>query len=338
MKNSAKNNLPVVSIIIPCRNEERFIGKCLDSIIANDYPKDKLEVLVVDGMSEDGTRGVVERYANRYPFIRLLENPKRITPCALNLGITNAKGELILWMSAHSEYEKEYVSKCIKYMDEFHADAVGGVIKPIPRNNSLIGKSICTAISHPFGVGSSAHKTGASGPKWTDTAFGVCYKREVFQKVGFFNEKLIRGQDMEFSLRLKKEGLKTLLVPEIISYYYTRSDLKSFIRHNFINGLWAIIPFKYTNTIPVSLRHLIPLAFVSGLIGLFALSVFTPIFLWLFLFIIILYSLTNVYFSIKIAAKEKNIIYLLLMPIVFATLHISYGLGSIFGAIRLLRR
>lgn len=334
MENVSNNNLSLVSIIIPCRNEEIFIGKCLDSIIANNYPKEMLEVLLVDGMSEDGTRKIVKEYAKQYPFIKILDNLRKITPCALNLGIKSAQGELILWMSAHNEYEKEYISKCVEYIEEFQADAVGGIIKSVPRNNSFIGKSICRVLSCPFGVGGSLHKTGVNNPQWVDTAFGVCYKKEVFYKIGFFNEKLIRGQDMEFSLRLKKVGLKTLLVPEIVSYYYARSDLKSFIKHNFINGLWAILPFKYTNIIPVSLRHLVPLEFVLSLFGALILSLFWDFFWWIFVFIILSYIAVNFYFSLRIAVKEKDGRLIFTMPIIFAIFHFSYGLGSVLGVVK----
>jgi len=336
MDNYSHNNLPLVSVIIPCHNEEKFITRCLDSVIAQEYPKDKLEVLVVDGMSKDGTHGIVEDYIRKYSYIRLLDNPKTITPCGLNLGIRNATGELILWMSAHNEYEKEYVQKCIKYMKRYDADAVGGIIKPIPRNNSFIGKSICIAISHPFGVGNSAFKVGSKQPKWVDTAFGVCYKKEIFGKIGFFNEELVRGQDMEFSMRLKKAGLRTLLVPEIISYYYARSDLKSFVERNFVNGLWAILPFRYTNIIPISLRHLVPLLFVLSLTTFGLLTFVSSLSSSILLLMVGSYFLLNIYFSVKIAIKEKDLGLLFVMPIIFVTLHFSYGLGSLYGVIKLL--
>jgi len=330
------SNHSLVSIIIPCRNEEEFIRRCLDSIIAQDYPQEKLEVIVVDGMSDDGTRDILKNYIRKHKNIRVLDNPKKITPCALNIGIENSQGDLIVWMSAHNEYEKEYVSKCVKYLVRFNADAVGGIIKASPRKASLVGKLICTAISHPFGIGKSIHKIGSKNPQWVDTAFGVCYKREIFEKVGIFNENLVRGQDMEFSLRLKKAGLRTLLVPEITSRYYPRQGLKSFIKHNFINGFWAILPLKYTSIMPVSWRHLIPLAFVSSVIIFGILSFFFQIFFWPFLLIIGSYSLSSIYSSTKISFKENNLTYLLVMPLTFASLHVSYGLGSVWGVLNVI--
>ena len=328
-------SLLFVSIIIPCRNEKKFIGKCLDSIIGQDYPKENLEVLVIDGMSEDGTRRIVEQYTAQYSHIKLLDNTKKITPCALNIGIKNAKGEIIMRMDGHATYEKDYISKCIKYLEEYNADNVGGIMVTLPRNDTFIGKAIAAVLSHPFGVGNSVFRTGAKEPKWVDTVFGGCYKREVFDKIGLFNEKLISSQDMEFNLRLKKASGKILLVPEIISYYYTRSTFKSFCKNNIRNGIWVILPFKFSKIIPVSLRHLVPFVFVLSLLGTGILSFFFLSFLRLFLLIVGSYTLANLYFSLKIALRKKNIKYLVVMPILFAALHLGYGFGSIWGAARL---
>jgi len=328
--------MKLISIIIPCRNEKEFICKCLDSIIANDYPKESLEVLVVDGMSEDRTREILKDYTEKYSFIKVLDNPKRITPCALNIGIKNAQGEIIMRMDAHTTYEKNYVSKCIKYLKEYNADNVGGIWKIVPRQDTLVGKAITFSLSHPFGIGNAYYRYVSKDLRWVDTVPFFCYKKEVFDKIGLFNESLVGSQDMEFNMRLKRAGLKTLLVPEIISYYYARSEFKSFCKHNFHNGIWAILPFRYTKIMPVSLRHLVPLIFVLSLIGTGILSFFFLPFLWLFLFVIGLYSLTNIYFSLKIALRKKNIKYLFIMPILFLSLHLGYGLGSICGVTKLL--
>jgi len=325
---------PYVTVIIPCRNEEKFIGECLDSIIANDYPKDRFEVLVVVAVSEDRTREIVEGYADRYSSIRLFDNPKKIVPTALNTGIRSAKGEIIMRMDAHATYEKNYVSKCVKYLQEYKADNVGGIIITQPRINTLWGKAIALALSHRFGVGNSVFRTGTKKPMWVDTVFGGCYRKEVFEKIGLFNEDLVSTQDMEFNLRLKKEGGRVLLVPEIVSYYFTRSDFRSFCKNNFRNGLWAILPFKYSKIMPVSWRHLVPLAFVLSLIGSMAISAFSSIFFWLFWLILGSYFLSNAYFSIKISKKEKDLKYIFIMPLIFGSLHLLYGLGSLWGTLR----
>ncbi len=333
-----KNKYPLVSIIIPCRNERESIGKCLDSIVNQDYPNDKIEILVVDGMSEDETRKVVKEYINRYPFIKLLDNPRKITPVAMNTGIKQAKGDIIVMMGAHAIYKKNYISKCLKYLNKYKADNVGGLMISIPRNNTLIAKVIIHAISHPFGAGNSYFRIGSKKPKWVDTVFGGCYKKEVFQKIGLFNENLVRGQDIEFNLRLKKAGGKILLFPEVTAYYYPRtSNLRDFFLHNLKSGIWVIYSFKFTKT-PLRLRHYIPFIFVSSLLGIGLLGIFFSFFLWLFIFILFLYLFINFYFSIKIMKKERNLRYIFVMPMAFMSRHIGYGLGSILGIIKLVKK
>jgi len=331
MKNSPKNNLPLVSIIIPCRNEEKFIGKCLESILNQDYPKEKTEVLVVDGMSEDKTREIIRNWKLKIGNLKLLDNPKKITPFAFNIGIKKAKGEIIILMGAHAFYEKGYISKCIRYLQEYKADNVGGVVKIVPSNEKLISKAIALSLSSRFGAGDAYYKTGYSGkPRLVDTVFGGCYKREVFEKIGLFNESLVRSQDMEFNLRLKKAGGKILLVPEIVAYYYPKPNLKDFFIYNIKCGIWPTYSLKFVRK-PYCLRHYIPLIFILSLLGTGLLGIFFSVFFWLFLFIMGLYFLVSVYYSVKIALEEKDFRFLFLVPIVFCARHIGYGLGSALG-------
>ena len=194
-------NSPFVSIIIPCRNEEKFISKCLDSIVAQDYPKDKIEVLVVDGRSTDRTREIVKEYIQRYSFIKILDNPKKITPVAMNIGIKRAKGDCILILSSHSKIDTNFVRKNILNLQKYHADCVGGIIITLPASKSLLCQSIALALSHPFGVGNAYYRIGSKKPKFVDTVPFGCYKKEVFEKIGLFDEELIRNQDDEFNLR-----------------------------------------------------------------------------------------------------------------------------------------
>ena len=330
------DNQPLVSIIIPCRNEEKYIGKCLDSILSQDYPKERLEVLVVDGMSEDKTRETIKNFQFSNPNfqLRLLDNPKKFTNFAFNMGIKESKGEIIMLMGAHAGYEKDYISKCVKYLKEYNVDNVGGMMITLPAKNTLVAKVIAISLSSRFGAASD-FRVGSNTVKEVDTVFGGCYKREVFEKIGLFNENLKRSQDMEFNLRLKKAGGKILLAPDIISYYYPKSNLKDFFVHNFEDGVWITYPLKFRIK-AFCWRHLMPLIFVSSLIGTIILGTFTPIFFWLFLTIIVMYLLTNIYFSMKIAAKQKDIRYLFLIPVAFATRHIGYGLGSVWGLIKLI--
>lgn len=179
-------DFPFVSVIIPCRNEEKFIGQCLDSITTQDYPKDRIEVMVVDGMSEDGTREIIKNHIEKYESIKILDNPGRIVPKALNIGIENARGNVILRMDAHNIYEKDYISKCIKYLNEYKADNVGGICITLPGSDDLMARSIALSLAHPFGVGNAYFRIGSEEPKYVDTVPFGCYKKEVFGKKSAF--------------------------------------------------------------------------------------------------------------------------------------------------------
>ena len=326
--------MPLVTVLVPCRNEERFIGPCLDTILANDYRKDRLEVLVIEGRSTDGTRRVAEDYAARYPHVVLVDNPKMITPTALNLGIGRAKGEVIIWMSAHNRYSENYISRSVECLQAYDADNVGGIIVTEPRDRTLVGRAIVSALSHVFGVGASYFRIRRSQPTWVDTVFGGCYKRAVFDRIGLFNEALVRGQDMEFNLRLRKAGGKILLVPDIVSYYAARSDFWSFVKHNWTNGVWAILPFVYSQVMPVSWRHLVPMAFVLGLVGLGALAVIWTPGRWLLAGAVGVYAVAAVAAALHVTVRESDVRLLLLMPLIFVALHLSYGSGSFWGMLK----
>ncbi|HEX5038145.1 MAG TPA: glycosyltransferase family 2 protein [bacterium] len=325
----------MLSIVIPCLNEKDFIARCLDSIVANDYPKERMEVLVVDGMSTDGTRAIVEEYHRRHPFIRLLDNPQKVTPAALNVGILAAKGDVVMRMDAHASYAPNYISLCLRALEEHPAENVGGLWTIVPREDTLTARAVVAGLSHRFGIGNAEYRLKGSGePRWVDTVPYFCVRKETFNRLGLFNENLHRGQDMEFNLRMQKAGGRTLLVPAIESTYYARSDLGSFTRHNWRNGEWAILPFVWSNVVPVSLRHLVPLAFVTGLFGSLLLSFFWHSAVWLFATIAGSYAFAVTLASLDVASHKKDIRYFFLMPFIFADLHIAYGLGSLYGGVK----
>lgn len=325
-----------VSIIIPCYNEEKYIGKCLDSLIQNDYPKDKIEVLVVDGMSEDRTRTIVKGWAEKYAFVKLYDNPKKIVPAAMNMGIQNARGEIIIRMDAHNTYEKSYISKCVRYLQEYEVDNVGGVWVTRPGDNTVVAKSIALALSHPFGVGNAHFRIGLREPKEVDTVPFGCYRRKIFEKIGLFNEHLVRNQDIEFNLRLKKNGGKILLVPDIQSDYHARSTLKALARNNFWNGFWVIYSLKFAK-LPFSKRHLIPLIFTLSLVISSLLAIVNHHFFYVFIFILGIYGVANIFVSAKLSLKNSLKYFQALMAS-FSVLHISYGLGSIWGSLKMIVR
>jgi len=324
--------MPEVSIIIPARNEEKFIGRCLKSIISQDYPKGSLEILVIDGFSQDKTREIVEKYKIQATSckLRLLDNPKKFTPFGLNIGIKNSRGEIIIRMDAHAEYEKDYISKCVKYLKEYRADNVGGAIKTLPSENTATAKSIAAVLSGPMGA-ASAFRLGSVKTIETDTVFGGCYRKDVFDKVGLFDERMLRSQDIEFNKRLKKSGGKIILAPDIRSVYYPQATLSGFLKHNFLDGFWVTYPLKFKIRY-FSLRHLMPLILTSALIVSLMISFSLPgkmIFILIFgpyLFFVILASL-------RIFLKEGLKCFLVTPSVIFCR-HFGYGLGSLWGLIR----
>ncbi len=328
-------SLPFVSIIVPCLNEARFIGACLQSIVENGYPEDRLEVLAVDGQSDDDTPATVTRFAERYPCVRLLRNSRHVTPAALNLGIAVARGDYVLWMSAHNTYPQGYIAECVTSAIRYGADNVGGIIVTEARDPGLFAPLIVAALTHRFGVGNSPFRLGGDQAQWVDTVFGGCYRRDVFTRVGLFNEALARGQDIEFNLRLKRAGLRTLLVPSIRSVYHARSRVGDFLRHNWINGMWAVLPFLYVRHPPVGLRHLVPLAFVTAIVFGIVVGLVVPHGWWVLAIIGVCYAVVATAAALDLARKRRDWRFVLAMPFVFLALHLSYGAGSLFGVLRL---
>ena len=324
---------PFVSVIIPCRNEEKFVARCLDSILANDYPTDQLEVLVVDGMSEDGTRAIVKQYAQAYGLVRLLDNPKSIIPAAMNIGIRNACGDIIIKMDAHSVYPLDYVSKCVKYLMEYDADNVGGVLVSKGRDESAIAKAIALALAHPFGSGNSHFRVGSRELRFSDTAAFGCYRRDVFGRVGLYNEELVRSSDMDLNTRLRRAGGKILLVPQIVAYYYPRSRLGDFFMRNIVDGFWALYPLKFGGR-GVRPRHVVPLACLLTLLAALAAATLASVLRWVLPAVLGLYAVATLAVSVPVVRREREPWLLVLLPIAFGTRHLAYAIGSLCGIVR----
>ncbi len=322
--------VPFISVIVTCRNEEKFISRCLDSIIANDYPKAKREILVVDGMSTDTSREIVNAYAVHDPNIRLIDNVKRVFPSAVNRGIEQAKGEFVVIMGAHATYAQDYLSMCIQFQAEFQADNVGGTSIPEVQDGSGLGKAIALSRSHPFGAGNATYRTGSRKPKWVDTVFGGCYSKKTFERIGLFDESLVRSSDMDFNVRLKRAGGRILMVPDIVTHYYPGSGVGHLWGHNFIDGVWATYPLAFGSTM-FRIRHLVPLMFISGLLVSGLLALVLPIFFWVLVAIVSAYLLANLVSAGHIALTKGVGTYLMLLPLVFFVRHAAYGLGSLVG-------
>lgn len=322
---------PFLTVVIPCRDEVRFLGRCLDSILEGDYPAGRMEVLVVDGRSTDGTRALIHSRAAQDGRVRMVDNPRATTPWALNHAIGVARGEIIARVDAHAAVAPDYFTLCVAHLESSGADNVGGVMRTVPRDGGRFAGPIVAALGHRFGVGNSYFRIGSREARWVDTVFGGCWRREVFERVGRFNTKLRRSQDMEFSLRLKAAGGRTLLVPDVRSDYYARATLGAFWRHNFLNGEWAILPFVYSRVFPVSPRHLIPLLFVAALLAGCGLLRLSP---WPLAAVAVPYAAANLTASLHSAIRVRRPAYAAWMPVVFLALHLGYGLGSLYGVFR----
>ena len=319
----------LVSIIIPCRNEGKFISKTLDSIIANDYPKEKIEIFVVDGMSTDQTRGIVQSYAERYPYICLLANPKKIAPAALNIGIQHAKGQIIMRMDAHNVYDCSYISKSVRYLKEYDADNVGGIWVIRPGSDTMLSNAVALASTHPFSAGNAYYKIGSKEPRYVDTVPFGCYKREVFERIGQFDEDLVRNQDDELNHRLIKSGGKILLAPDIKSYYFARDSLSKLWNMNYQYGYFKPLVAKKIGSV-LTFRQLVPALFLMSLSVSGILSIINAELKWVLYAIVLLYLAANIGASFLIA-RTVGLKYLLVLPIIFGAIHFGYGVGYLKG-------
>ena len=325
--------LPTVSIIIPTRNEEKFVEKCLRSFLDSDYPGELIEIIVVDGKSDDRTEEIVGKISSSDNRVQLIKNEKKITPVAMNLGIKASKGEYVFFSGAHSEMPSDYVKKCIQHALETNADNVGGVVKTEPKVNSAVGRAIAEVLSHPIGVGGAKFRTGVSRPTEVDTVPFGCYKREVFDRIGYFNEQLVRNQDIELNLRLKRAGGKIVLFPDIEFTYFARSTYKDLWRNSFGNGYWVIAGSRFSN-IPFSLRHIVPFLFVSFIVVFGLISIWVPLVRIFYLTIITLYISLLLIASLGISLKPGRFDLFLPAFTGFIVLHIAYGIGSLKGLVQ----
>lgn len=324
-----------ISIICPTYNEEKYISSCLDSIIKQDFEKDKIEVFIVDGMSNDRTREIVNNYKISYSFIKLLENPYKVVPHALNIGIKASKGDVIIRLDGHCEYPSNYISSLVRYLHKLKADNVGGVWNTLPAKNTVLCKAIAIGVSHPFGIGDSKHKVGAKEIIETDTVPFGCFRKDVFDRFGLFDEDLIRNQDDEFNGRIIKNGGKIYLIPELVIDYFARDKVSKMARMFYQYGLFKPLVNKKLGS-PATVRQFFPLLFLVGLMVGFVLSFIAKLFLIIYTSVLAIYFVLSLYFSSIEAKKQKNFKLLFLLPYIFFAIHLSYGWGYMVGIYRFL--
>jgi GT2 family glycosyltransferase len=322
--------VPLVSVIVLCRNEKRRIEPCLNTLIASDYPKERLEILVLDGMSDDGSRRIVEEIASTFPFVRLVDNPRKIIPAACNIGVREAKGELIMVVGAHAQYSADYITKCVDALIRYRACNAGGTWRILPGDESATAKAIAFALAHPFASGNAYVKVGSKRPRWADSAAFGCWKKEDLEKIGGWNENLAGSSDMDLNVRLKQAGGKILLHPDIQVGYYADSSFQSYWKHNFADGVWTTYVLKFGSK-AWAWRHWVPMVFLLSLLASAALAPFSRAFGGAFAAILGSYLLATIISSIQISTREKQANFLLLLPLAFGIRHFAHGVGAIYG-------
>jgi glycosyltransferase involved in cell wall biosynthesis len=319
--------LPTVSIVIPCRNELKYIGLCLDSIVHCNYPKDKLSVYVCDGRSDDGTDVIIRDYETKYPYIHYVENVKQTTQHALNLGIEASTADIKIILGAHAEIDPNYVNYSVEAFDiDSRIGCTGGIIENVIEDDTTA--VIAKAMGNSFGVGNAHFRTGGREGFVDTVAFGA-YKKEVFEKAGLFDSDLARNQDDEFNFRIQKQGFMIYLSKKIRSKYYVRSGFKKVYRQYYQYGYWKVFVNRKHKTV-TTVRQLIPFFFVSFLFFFPLLFLISSYFIPAYASIVLLYAAMAVYFGFH---ETKRVDGALKVAYSFFLLHFSYGLGYLKGII-----
>ena len=313
-----------LSVVIPCRNEAKYMSRCLESILENGYDTSRFEVLVCDGMSDDGTRDIVAQYSEKYAkdtTIRLLDNPNRTVPYALNVAIRAALAPIILRMDAHSIMDAGYIEHCLAALAA-HPEAanVGGVF--VNQYDTPEGRAIAAAMSSRFGVGNAGFRL-AEADGYTDTVPYGCFRREVFDKVGLFDEQLTRNQDDELNFRIIEAGYKIWLDRRIRVLYYVRGDYARLWRQYYQYGYWKVFVNRKHHTI-TSARQLAPAVWVAGLVVGAGLSLASSALCLVYAMAIFTYAAATLYGAFRAANPHTDT---LRVWQAFAVLHLSYGAG-----------
>lgn len=325
-----------LSVVCPIYNEEKYIGKFIESILQQDYPKDDLEILLVDGMSKDETRDIIADYSVKNPCLRLVDNPQQTVPYAMNNGIKSAKGSIIIRLDAHAEYPSNYFSILVRKLDELEgADNVGGVCVTLPCNDTPVAIAIAECLSNKFGMGNSYFRVGAKEVMSVDTVPFGCFRKSLFDKIGLYDTDMIRNQDDELNGRIIKSGGKIYLLPEVEIKYFARDKISKVRKMFYQYGLYKPLGNKKLGS-PATIRQFFPLLFVLGLVFGLILCIVFPAFWPLYTAVILLHLLIGMYEGIKSAKRTGSKGCVLIMPYIFMNMHISYGIGYLHGLLKIM--
>jgi glycosyltransferase involved in cell wall biosynthesis len=324
--NAAPAEWPFVSVLIPVRNEARHLAACLAGVLAQDYPGDRLEVIVADGRSEDGTRELLDGLSERDGRVRAIDNPGRIASTGLNAALGLARGEVIVRMDAHTEYAPDYVRECVTALRETGCDNVGGPART--RAETFWERAVAAAYHSRFSAGGARfHDVAYEGP--VDTVTYGCWRKGTFDRVGPFDEELVRNQDDEHNLRLTRAGGRVWQTPRIRSWYRPRGSLAGLFRQYMQYGYWKVRVIQ-KHRLPASPRHLVPGAFVAAVVLLGAAAPFSGVALGAWLGLVGCYLAGALAASVS-GAWRSGWDLLPVLPAVFACYHFGYGYGFLRG-------
>jgi succinoglycan biosynthesis protein ExoA len=327
--------MPLVSVIIPCRNEEKTVSDLLEGLLQQTFPTDQTEILFSDGMSTDLTRQKITDFQLHHPecSIRILENSHQTIPAALNLAIANARGEYIVRLDAHSLPDPHYLEYCIRDLQAGKAENVGGVWQVKPGADTWIARSIAQAGSHPLGVGDARYRFATKADYVETVPFGA-YNKELIDRIGGYDETLHANEDYEFNTRITKSGGKIWMNPEIQVDYFARSTFTALAKQYWNYGFWkAVMLQRYPET--VRYRQALPPLFVACLAGLLILSLIHPFFLHLLGIMILIYVGILAATSVRIAYQKRYLAFIIGIPIAVCIMHICWGSGFIWSRLKL---
>lgn len=327
---------PTVSILIPCRNEGKYIKKCLESVLAFECPEGvTFELLALDGRSDDDTVVIAKSVALTDSRVQVLDNPGKIQSTAVNLGVRQSRGKWIMRLDAHAEYPKDYLRLCHESALRTGADNVGGIFITEPGGDGYSAQLVQALTTHKFGVGDSGFRTGeAEG--WADTVPYGFYRRDVFDRLGYLDERLVRAQDYEFNRRIIASGGKILRNPLIQIRYYNQPTVPAFLKKQIVKEapynayLWYIAPYAFAP------RHAITGVFAAGFLGGLILSPFTRFIAWPFAAVMFLYFSLAFFSAVQQARRYKEARHVLFLPACFFLFHFIHGFGVLIGMAKLL--
>jgi succinoglycan biosynthesis protein ExoA len=326
--------LPRVTIVMPVRNEGAFIARSAGAALAQDYPPERLEVLVADGGSTDGTRTALRALQARHPNLEVVDNPGGIVPTGLNAALRQASGEVIVRVDGHTIVERDYVRECVAALERSAAETVGGRMDA--DGDSPFGRAVAAATSSPFGVGNARfHYAGSE--QYVDTVYLGAWRRDVFERFGGFDEELVRNQDDEFNARVRAGGGRIFLTPRIRSRYFARSTPRTLWRQYFQYGLWKVRVMQ-KHPAQMQARQFVPAVFVAALTGLAAATPLLAPVRWGLAALALLYGSASLAAAAAVVARTRRTADLPRLVAVFAILHLAYGAGFLTGLARFIGR